>query len=322
MANYKHVELLKEGVQVWNDWRSADPDIKPNLSGANLVQTVLVESNLRQADLRKTDLRKTNLSHSDLYKVDLRNANLRGAQLVKTDLRGANLSGAILIDADLRKADLHGADLRRTNLTNADLHDADLGETNLGEANLTRASLISATLERSNLRGANLVDASLIIANLTGTDFSLATLTGTKLYGTERDDWRIDGAKCDYAFWDPTGNTRTPAERNYRPGEFELLYRQLPTIEYVFEDGFTPLSALLMDRIVKVINDRNPELELHLDSLILRGIPRAVFSVLHREQCARTLDLVTDLYKTQSEQIRDKQSTLKSCYQQITGRLQ
>lgn len=299
MANYKHVEILSRGVPVWNRWREQDSNIKPNLSGANLFQADLVHANLRQTDLRKTDLRKAKLNEVDLFKADLRNANLRGASAISSDLRGANLSGAHLITTDLSRTDLQGADMRGTRLDGSDLYEANLKRTNLSAANLSNTHLLSANLTHANLRGSNLEDAVLVIANLDNADLSLANLTGAKLYGSERHAWKIDGIKCDYAYWDGSGTHRTPADRNYKPGEFEHLYRKSPTIEYPFQEGFSPVQAIVMDRVVKVINKRKPELELHLDSFILRGVPRAVFSVLHPEDCPKALEFIHVQYQNQ-----------------------
>ena len=36
MANDEHVALLKQGVAAWNAWRDENPDIRPDLSGADL----------------------------------------------------------------------------------------------------------------------------------------------------------------------------------------------------------------------------------------------------------------------------------------------
>jgi hypothetical protein len=36
MANDEHVALLKQGVDAWNAWRRYNPDIRPDLSEANL----------------------------------------------------------------------------------------------------------------------------------------------------------------------------------------------------------------------------------------------------------------------------------------------
>ncbi len=307
MANYKHVEILSKGVPAWNLWREQDADIKPNLSGTNLFQADLAHANLRQTDLRKTDLRQAKLNGADFFKADLRNANLRGAIAISSNLRGANLSGAHMITTDLSRTDLRGADMRGTRLDGSDLYEANLKESNLSAANLTKTHLLSANLNKANLRGSNLENAVLVVANLDKADLSLANLTGAKLYGSERQDWKIDGVKCEYAYWDGPGNHRTPADRNYKPGEFEILYRQSPTIEYPFEDGFTPVQAVLMDRVVKVIRSQTPELELNLDSFLLRGVPRAVFSVLHPEDRPKALALIHTQYEKEIKQTKTQE---------------
>ena len=114
MANPKHVKILKKGVRVWNNWRKANIDIRPDLSG-----TYLRELDLRGADLRGTDLNRTYLIEADLRKADLFGANLNGADLRKADLREADLS-----QAKLSKADLREADLSQAKLSGADLSDS------------------------------------------------------------------------------------------------------------------------------------------------------------------------------------------------------
>jgi hypothetical protein len=318
MANHKHVEIISRGVTAWNQWRQQDPDIKPNLSGINLLQATLANANLRQTDLKKTDLREADLTGADLVKADLRNANLRAAKVIGADLKSANMSGAHLIGADLSKADLQGADLRGVRLDGADLFEARLQDANLSNANLLQTNLQGANLMRANLRACNLAGAVLIIAKLADADLSLANLTGAKLYGSDRENWKIDGIRCEFAFWDGPGNRRTPADRDYQPGEFELLYRQAPTIEYLFEDGFTPIKAVMMDRVVKVIKAKIPEFELNLDSLIFRGMPRAVFSVLHREDCPRALELITRHYN--DEMAQPDIQEMQTCMDNVSGR--
>jgi uncharacterized protein YjbI with pentapeptide repeats len=312
MANHKHVEILSHGVTAWNRWRSQDPEIKPNLSGVNLFKAKLANINLRQADLRKTDLREADLAGADLVKADLRNANCRAAKVICADLKSANMNGAHLIASDLSKADLQGADLRGVRLDGSDLYEAHLKAANLSNANLPQTNLLGANLVRANLRGSNLAWAVLVIANLAEADLTLANLTGARLYGSDRQKWKIDGVKCDFIFWDGPGNHRTPASRNYKPGEFELLYRRSPTIEYLFEDGFSPFKAAMMDRVVKTINAKIPGFELNLDSLVFRGIPRAVFSVLHREDCPKALEMITTHFNAEMAQpdIQELQSRL------------
>lgn len=322
MANYKHIEIFRRGVAHWNHWRSGDPEAKPNLSEANLIEADLRQVNLSKTDLRKADLRKADLTQADLYRADLRNANLRGARLVEADLRGANLNGAMFISADLGKADLGGANLRRANLSDADLQEANLKRSNLSETTAKKANFISADLKEANCRGANFSEACLVTANLMKTDLSLSIITGSKLYKSMRNDWKIDGIKCDYIYWDNSENNRTPLKGNYKPGEFEILYRKLPTIEFVFKKAFSPINIFVMNQAVKTINREKPEFELSLDSIIFRGVPRAAFSVLHREYCEPALALIKTQYQEQINTIENKYDTLSACYQYMESSLE
>ena len=36
MANQEHVDILKHGVEMWNQWREENDDIQPDLTEANL----------------------------------------------------------------------------------------------------------------------------------------------------------------------------------------------------------------------------------------------------------------------------------------------
>jgi hypothetical protein len=101
MADPEHLNILKSGVENWNNWRNDFPDILPNLRKAKLQGM-----NLQNANFNDTNLRRTNLS----------NANLTGATFRRADLRRADLSGA-----NLQKADLTSATLIETNLQNSTL---------------------------------------------------------------------------------------------------------------------------------------------------------------------------------------------------------
>jgi hypothetical protein len=136
MANQDHLDILKQGVDVWNQWRKDHPDIQPNLSAAYL---------------RETDLRRANFSHADLSE-----ANLEGANLNKANLISANLGGANLRRADLRRAHFRGADLGGAYLDGADLRGAVL------QASLYAAHLRGADLSGAHLPGADLSGASII----------------------------------------------------------------------------------------------------------------------------------------------------------------
>ncbi len=126
MADLNHVRILKQGRQVWNQWRADHDDARPDFVSANLCQGLFSGSDLRDADFTATNLRSASLEGSDLH-----NAMLLYANLCESDMRSTNLVGAMLMGADLSWANLKGAifgdaDLRGTDLSGADLSDADL----------------------------------------------------------------------------------------------------------------------------------------------------------------------------------------------------
>ena len=107
MADKEQRDILKQGVQAWNQWREEHPDIHPNLS-------------------------RVGLSNAGLSNAGLSRAVLRRADLSSADLFGANLSGA-----DLSFADLDGADLSGANLSGADLDGAAIGYSSFGNIDLS-----------------------------------------------------------------------------------------------------------------------------------------------------------------------------------------
>src|SRR6266568_3506845 len=95
MANQKHLDILKQGAQTWNQWRYEHQDIHPDLSYAKLAEA---------------DLAGANLSNVDLSEANLMFANLRAANLSESNLYNTNLSEANLVFADLSRADLGSPD--------------------------------------------------------------------------------------------------------------------------------------------------------------------------------------------------------------------
>ncbi len=184
MADNEHLDLVKQGVAAWNDWRRSNPDVVPDLSEANLVK----------ADLRGSDLRQVNLERANLTRAVMEDANLQGAKLGAARLLEAKLSRANLSEADLSRAELIGAKLIGANLVNANLHLAQAAVTNLKEANLRNADLSEADLRESvllaaDLRGANLRKSLLLGAHLEGANLKEARgLEPAQLEGVHTDE--------------------------------------------------------------------------------------------------------------------------------------
>lgn len=213
MADKECLNVLKQGVHIWNEWREENPG-PPDLRGTDLS-----EMKLRNVNFTWTDLREANLCWADLYEADFYSSDLRGAEFEQAELHRANFEDATLNEANLREA-------------------------NLEQADFSGACLFRVNLRGANLRGAKLLNSYLEEANLIKADLSEGDLTGGYLYGTARDNWIIDGITCRYIYWDDRPNFkggeedldkrwwqehRIPKDRDFALGEFEERYKQLPT---------------------------------------------------------------------------------------------
>lgn len=154
MANQEHLKILNRGVEYWNQWRKDNPDVRPDLRGANLTMEndatngdvpmkpdslTYIPEFISETDFNEENFSETNLSPGNyilergfiygknskdpmeavffwniLNERDFSEVNFSGV-----DLSGANLSGANLSKANLNGANLRGAILRKTNLVKA-----------------------------------------------------------------------------------------------------------------------------------------------------------------------------------------------------------
>jgi hypothetical protein len=187
-------------------------------------------------------------------------------------------------EIDFSQVVVGGVDFTGIDVSKLDLRKANLSGTNFSGVNLTGKNLSDA-----NLRGTNFVKANLCEANLNRADLGEADITGALLYRITKYDWMIDGIKCDYVFCDKEGKIPFPQNRNFTTGEFERLFKAMPTIQIVFESGVSPLDVSIMDQVVRAINERRPELELKLESFDSRGQPHVNFTVLRNEDCEDAL---------------------------------
>src|SRR5690242_18654609 len=100
MANQEHLEILARGVKAWNEWRQANPQTRPDLSGAYLARAILVRVDFHDVNLEHCDLNRASILYSDFS-----GANLGGASMRRTAISDSRLTVASLINADLHKAD-------------------------------------------------------------------------------------------------------------------------------------------------------------------------------------------------------------------------
>jgi uncharacterized protein YjbI with pentapeptide repeats len=214
MADEKHLAILVQGIEIWNDWRKKNPHIIPNLEKANLRKINLgwgnlvfdskgnilkgtqarnaiwddsskckicpISANLRDVIFRGADLREANLIDADLSGADLSGADLGDAKLMQSCLGGANLSKANLKGAQFTLAGLGGANLKGVDLSEFDFRDVGISRNTVIGRKWRRVwRIANQRVVRSNFRGVDLSNANLSSANLGGLDFSAANLSNT-----------------------------------------------------------------------------------------------------------------------------------------------
>ena len=276
-ANLSGVNLSRENLSGCNLSNANFTDA--DLSGGELWEADFTNSNLTNVDLRnanlhKATLAKVKLNRSKLNGIDLTDADLSGADLEGVDLTGAKLSLANLTGANLSAGNLSGVDLRRTDLSIANLSGANLLRANLTGANLREANLTGANLREANLFGVTFLDAKLINSTLEGSkiknvnfnnaNLSGADITGATFWGVSTTGWKIEGIKADHVYFTRDLDNKEIYKRIFKEGQFEALFKSLPTIELIFEGGLSFPELWTLNVIIEEIRSQNPEFGLKL----------------------------------------------------------
>jgi uncharacterized protein YjbI with pentapeptide repeats len=232
MGNPEHIEILRQGREVWNSWRQANPNIFPDF---------------RNADLQESDFEGFDFYWADFTQADLTRSNLKKAILCK-----AKLNSAKFIEADFTQADLsdaffgENADFTNANLEKANFFAAKLNFTNFTNARLVKSDLTGVDIRKANFTRANLAEANLLRVQAIGTIFTEAEFTGACIQ-----DWSINsetvftGTNCEYVYLKSGQQERLPPYRERRPhngifasGEFSTLFQKVfDTVDLIFADG-------------------------------------------------------------------------------------
>ncbi len=108
MANPEHVEILKQGVEVWNKW---------------IKQVVhKLEQEGKDIDFLIADLSGIDLSNQVFEYIDLSAVDLSGSNLVGTLILNSNLTGADLQNANCTDAFFEATEMYRTDFSGSNLH--------------------------------------------------------------------------------------------------------------------------------------------------------------------------------------------------------
>lgn len=151
MANPEHLNILGQGVAVFNRWREDNPSIIPDLVRVELEQRTLSGINLEDAKLYDANLLATTFEGANFKKADLRRV-LFGISGVDH----ANLAGANLWHADLSESSIEGANFESADLNGVSFQDSYLKNTSFRIADLSYSNFDRAILNGTNFHGAKL----------------------------------------------------------------------------------------------------------------------------------------------------------------------
>jgi uncharacterized protein YjbI with pentapeptide repeats len=304
MANPEHLEILKQGVEKWNEWRMRNPEIIPDLSGASLKDGVwaLKGVNFANANLSKARFTRVFLADGgDLQYADFSCTNFEeGISLQNANLHRANFSESSLGDvavftrSNLDSADFHsakmwsghffGSSLRHANFSKIRIENAPI----FSQADLSSAKFVEAVFPAAICYKTNFSNADLSYANMWWADLQQANLSQAKLQRTILKAARLHNAVLDGA--DLTGSVLWETQRAgwsikgviceyvywdekvkeqsvYSPGEFERLFSDKTKVRLFYKDGISPLEVATIPALIKHLEESHPGNGLRLVSI-------------------------------------------------------
>lgn len=236
MVNIKQLRILRQGVNVWNEWKDNNPNEEIDLSDSNLSNDLLID-----ADFYEADLTRTNFSHSLSFQRELSSDDL-----LDTELFEANLSYINFGSANLYKAKLHYSNLEGSYFNNADLSFADLSYSRLDNTDFNDACL----------RGTKLIGVTMDQTSLINTDLSGADISGATIKDINTSRWTIKKIKCSHIF-------RDGKRIDYAEGEFEKAYTQIENlIEMIIDIPFSDMTYYIGRIIEEAANLKHGEASL------------------------------------------------------------
>jgi hypothetical protein len=170
MANPEHENILQQGVEKWNEWRQANPQIQPDLSNCFIPRGLLLN---KEGTVRK-ELAKKRINYAAIRSKIVKKI----INFSHVDFHRSSFEGGWYNDANFEGANFYEADLSRANLSNANLCNCNFRKAYLDRAILCGAEIINANLNR----------ATLVNANLCGTRIENCIVYGVSAWGLQTDE--------------------------------------------------------------------------------------------------------------------------------------
>jgi hypothetical protein len=173
MASEAHLEVLRAGRHVWNEWRDGSAD-EPDLENADLTGLDLSEYNFSFANVSGAKFSNAVLSHSDFDTTEIHGAEFRNA-----NLWGARLENVFFYDTDFSDSLLRNVSFDYSEFNDVTFAGADLERARFHHSKFSHVSLVGADLLDVLFRDVVLEDVDFSFAQLGGTVFAATRLNAT-----------------------------------------------------------------------------------------------------------------------------------------------
>lgn len=191
--NGEHISWLLDGVEAWNEWRKAEPNIDPNLSGLDVHSLFEMEKGIDKRDV--VDLSGINFEYASLrgtkfHEIKLNRTKCYGADLRCSKWNGVEANGSNFMAADFRNAKidfsrLSGCDFRSAQTSGLSIEASRLPGANLSRTDLRGDSFVFSDLTSSDLSGAHVCGSTFVEAVLAGTNLDRTRIWKADLFKPE-----------------------------------------------------------------------------------------------------------------------------------------
>lgn len=183
------IQDTQSGYQSWNNWRTVNGIMNPQLEGIELSGITIQNYNFAGANLKGAKI-----TDSIMLKCSFHQANLENIKINNSNCGFSDFSATTLVNSDLSHSQFTlGTFIRsnceNTNFSNSNLTNSIFGNSNLSHANFENTMLITANLANCNLQHSLFINSVLSGTNFSNSNLSNATIKDSIVFGISA--WNI-----------------------------------------------------------------------------------------------------------------------------------
>jgi hypothetical protein len=151
MAILEHLNILEQGIEVWNKWRLENPSIEPDLSGADLSNHIFENANFSNTNFHRARMTQWQVIDCDFSGCNLTQISAQGSYWKKVKFWKAHLTGDLVLST-MYSADFTGAKIENCGLPDSEWRYIKLNHTKFSP-HLPGISINSWSIIQSDLSG-------------------------------------------------------------------------------------------------------------------------------------------------------------------------